>query len=344
MTDNLSKPSLPQDGVDLDEALETLVSEVEKVLENGGREGLNGRELEVIALFEKHLTMHPQVESTALGKRARGLIDPLTHLALMRNSGERTKMNASIPEVSIIVPTYRRPEKLQRTLDSIRSACSGSYEVIVVDDCPDGSAFRLAVEFGARYLCKAGADRGLSQSRNLGIRLARAERLVFIDDDDFFLPGGVDSLYRALLSGSSFAFGSYVRILPNRQVRLDLSQVTHERMLVANQIPVGAFMITRASIRRDFDERMRSHEDWDFLLGNVDWSRCKFAHADVVAIDKTEVTDESMQIRRRAYFGLDYLTVYSRYPAPTLSGDRQKALANLGLTVDESMLEQDDVI
>jgi hypothetical protein len=120
--------------------------------------------------------------------------------------------------------------------------------------------------------------------------------------------------------------------------------VTHQHLLVRNHIPVGAYLISRAAIRRNFDERMRSHEDWEFLLHNIEPHCTRYVPVDIVTIDKTETMEESMQVRRKKFFWLDYLSVYSRYPAPQLSAPRKEALTMLGVNVDEQMLGQGDVI
>ena len=43
-----------------------------------------------------------------------------------------------MPEVSIIVPTYKRPKYLRRLLESIVKQTYRDYEIIIIDDCsPD---------------------------------------------------------------------------------------------------------------------------------------------------------------------------------------------------------------
>jgi glycosyltransferase involved in cell wall biosynthesis len=248
------------------------------------------------------------------------------------------------PEVSVIIPTYKRPELLARALESVGPACSVPHEVIVVDDCADGSAFETARQFNAQYFCKAGRHRGLSKSRNVGIGLSHGTYLTFLDDDDFFSPGGIDALYQTALAGFSFAFGDYLQQLPTDTVRVDLSQIRHADLLVCNRIPVGAYLIARSAIRRHFDEQMRSHEDWEFILHNVDPDKAGHIASSIVTIDKTHESDESMQVRRRSHFWLDFLSIYSRYPAPQLNVHRQQTLAHLGVNINAQMLGHADTI
>ncbi len=247
-------------------------------------------------------------------------------------------------DLSIIIPTYKRPELLTRALESIASAASCNYEIIVIDDCTDGSGFAPARQFNAKYYCKAGSNRGLSASRNIGVRLARGKYLSFIDDDDFYNPQGLDALLHGIKKNESLVFGNYCVLNGTEMSLTDLSSVTIEHMLVRNHVPVGAYLIEKASIVGDFSENMRSHEDWDFLLNQMTKNGMAYVQCHPVTIDKTRNAIDSMRSRREEFFWLDYLTVYARYPAPHLSQLRSGALHGLGLNIPENFLTFGDVI
>ena len=92
------------------------------------------------------------------------------------------------PDLSVIVPTYRRLGLLIRTLHSLLSqhAPGVRYEVLVVDN-NSGDNTRAVVEASAykrrnvRYLFEP--RQGVSHARNTGIDAARAPLIAFIDDD-----------------------------------------------------------------------------------------------------------------------------------------------------------------
>lgn len=249
------------------------------------------------------------------------------------------------PTLSIVVPTYRRPETLRRALESVASAVNTSHEVVVVDDCPDASAAPVARHFNTRYVHKAGIDRGLSFSRNIGLALARGHMITFLDDDDFFLPGGLERLLGGVAnSGVGVIFGNYQAFNSVRREEVSLASVTLDVLLVCNQIPVGAYAIARHAIVRNFDTRMRSHEDWDFLLSSISEYGMAHVAGSVVAIDKTENQTTSMQARRRKLFWLDYFSVYAKFPASHLSHAREAMLASLGVQLPPGLLHNDDQI
>lgn len=94
----------------------------------------------------------------------------------------------SRPDISIIIPTYNRPELLQRTLLTLstQSLPVEQFEVIV---CDDGSTREVLpvvrsveAELDIRYAYQP--DRGFraAAARNMGIALARGAVCLFVDD------------------------------------------------------------------------------------------------------------------------------------------------------------------
>lgn len=97
--------------------------------------------------------------------------------------------------VSVIIPTYKRPQMLGRAIDSVLSQNYENLEVVVVDDNTDDDEFRLeTIRFMAKYASdsrvkyiKHRINQNGSSARNSGILHAKGEYIAFLDDDDFFL-------------------------------------------------------------------------------------------------------------------------------------------------------------
>jgi GT2 family glycosyltransferase len=89
--------------------------------------------------------------------------------------------------VSVVVPTYNRCASLRRMLESLalQSLPASSFEVIVVDDgSTDGTADVLAaLELPFTVTPVRQANQGPAAARNRGVAQARAELIVFLDDD-----------------------------------------------------------------------------------------------------------------------------------------------------------------
>jgi GT2 family glycosyltransferase len=92
------------------------------------------------------------------------------------------------PDISVVIPTFRRPEPLAAAIESVRAQQGVACEIIVIDDCPDGSAEKVArryAEPGVTYLRSPAPSGGRPAIvRNFGFRRASADIVHFLDDDD----------------------------------------------------------------------------------------------------------------------------------------------------------------
>lgn len=246
-----------------------------------------------------------------------------------------------MPQLSIIIPTFQRNEKLQRTLHSIfAEQPTNKVEVIVIDDCPIMSAASIVKSYdNVIYLCKRGTLTGPANSRNIGIQFARANHIVFLDDDDFLLEDALTSYVEAAERNVSFFYGNHA-ILKNDELSMfNAGAKRPEDLLIQNFLPVGSFMVKKNSLKSVFDPKMKSHEDWEFLLSNINFSDLEYINKALVCIDKgNDVDDDRKSIRLRHRYFADYMCVYARHPAPHLSKFRSLVLKGFGISVPPEAL------
>lgn len=105
-------------------------------------------------------------------------------------------------DVSVIIPTFRRPAQLVEAIQSALAQERVGVEVIVVDDSPEGSA-RAAVEGvkdeRVRYRQNTPPSGGLpGLVRNQGWPLATGRYVHFLDDDDKVAAGAYRAAVDAL--------------------------------------------------------------------------------------------------------------------------------------------------
>ena len=101
----------------------------------------------------------------------------------------------NMPEVSIIVPTYKRPKYLRRLLESIVKQTYRDYEIIIIDDCsPDIEEYNEVIrEYGEQIdfitFIRNKKNYGTpTHARNVGMYMARGKYIAFCDDDDEWYP------------------------------------------------------------------------------------------------------------------------------------------------------------
>lgn len=95
------------------------------------------------------------------------------------------------PLLSVVIPTYERPQFLPRAIDTARQAApDGEVEVIVVPNGLGESWKQIAEQFksDSRVRWHPIATPHANAARNHGMKLARGEFIRFLDDDDYFYP------------------------------------------------------------------------------------------------------------------------------------------------------------
>ena len=98
-------------------------------------------------------------------------------------------VSADTSLVSVVLPTYDRPDRLRRALESVAAQTYPGIELVVVDDCsptplrPVVESVDLDTLQRVTYL-RNEENRGGSATRNRGIRACTGEYVAFLDDDD----------------------------------------------------------------------------------------------------------------------------------------------------------------
>ena len=129
-----------------------------------------------------------------------------------RGRGDTTPHAAAT--VSLIVPARNEAHNLPRLLGSLREQAATPLEVIVVDDGSTDGTADVARANGATVLTSAPLPegwRGKPWACHQGAQAARGERLLFLDADTWFEPGGLDRLL-ALDPGGAFSVGPFHRV------------------------------------------------------------------------------------------------------------------------------------
>ncbi len=105
------------------------------------------------------------------------------------------------PSISVVIPLYNKAPYVLRTLESITNQTLRDFEVIVVDDGSTDEGPRIVAEYpDERFRVVTQPNAGPGSARNRGIREAQGEYIAFLDADDEWEPGYLETSVR-LLSG-----------------------------------------------------------------------------------------------------------------------------------------------
>ncbi|HEY1790727.1 MAG TPA: glycosyltransferase, partial [Verrucomicrobiae bacterium] len=183
------------------------------------------------------------------------------------------------PLISVIVPTFNRPEMLVNALRSILNQTFGNFEIIVVNDSGCDVEPTVAQLGNQPITClRHETNRGLPASRNTGIRAARGKYIAYLDDDDLYYPEHLQTLFNYVEShpgvvAYSDACCSHQELVNGQltTVRRDVPYShdwDNDRVLVENFVPSLCFMHEKVFLEKSgyFDETLRRHEDWDLWI------------------------------------------------------------------------------
>lgn len=95
-----------------------------------------------------------------------------------------------MPNVSIIIPVYNVEHYLREALDSVVNQTLSDIEIICIDDCSTDGSYKILQEYAANdnrfiLLCND-ENRGIGFTRNVGMKRATGEYMMFLDPDDWF--------------------------------------------------------------------------------------------------------------------------------------------------------------
>lgn len=245
------------------------------------------------------------------------------------------------PLFDIIIPTHERPELLRRALQSLIAQTFQNFHVIVVDDSGKYLPPYLELEkLGGRFthVIRSGMP-GPAESRNMGLRLAKAQYVMFLDDDDLFEPTHLAALaecaektHPELMSCNFQVRVEDRQTTPPTVISNDIFSITgipQENVYVRNHIPNNCIVYRRDVVAGHWhDPLMRIYEDWDFLLACLQGYTIQHVDVHSVVIHKTPTAEDSNARRGNTRHDLTLevmLALYQKYPAPNEDVRAQRA-------------------
>ncbi len=101
------------------------------------------------------------------------------------------------PKISLIIPVYNTAKYLRECFDSICSSDYEDLEVLVVDDGSNDGSEDICDEYAekdSRFTVYHIANEGLSHARNYALDRVSGEYIAFMDSDDWYFPGAIETM------------------------------------------------------------------------------------------------------------------------------------------------------
>lgn len=105
------------------------------------------------------------------------------------------------PSISIIVPCFNGESFMKNTISSIKSQTFSQWECIIIDDGSKDKSKKIIndeIKDDNRFHFVSQENKGVSSTRNYGIKLAKGEYIFFLDSDDSIPQNALYDLFRVV--------------------------------------------------------------------------------------------------------------------------------------------------
>ncbi len=225
--------------------------------------------------------------------------------------------------VSVVVPTYRRPELLGRCLAALtaQTMAPDSYEILVADDAASAETRRQVEEFSKKATClirylPVTRTHGPAAARNTGWRAARAPIIAFTDDDTVPDTGWLATGAGALERDSELAAVTGQVIVPLPPLPTDYQRneagLETAAFVTANCFCRPGILNTLGGFDERFTSAWREDSDLHFRLLEHGFKLRKVPEAIVIHPVRPAPWGVSLRMQRKSQF--DAL-LYKKHPA-----------------------------
>lgn len=250
--------------------------------------------------------------------------------------------------VSVIIPTYGRPQALERTINSILGQTYKNIEIIVVDDNDPISDSRRKTEKimekykhhnNIRYV-KHSQNKNGSAARNTGWRKSRGHYITFVDDDDELCKNKIREQVNCLEGLSSdwgMCYTKYVVIKENGKKQTSSEKRSGylyiDSLMRTMFMGSGSNLMLRKKVVDDingYDETFNRNQDIEFLARACE--KYKLAYVDNCLL----IIHQEGHRKKRTFAEIDdvtkhYLSVFGDRINKLEDKDRERVISVISL-------------
>ena len=118
-------------------------------------------------------------------------------------------------KISVIIPCYNVQDYLNDCFDSVLSQTFKDFEIICVEDASTDNTSQILKDYENKiHIIYNQNNKGLAESRNIGLNSARGEYIYFLDSDDTISPDCLEVLYNKISQDNSDMVMSEIEAYP----------------------------------------------------------------------------------------------------------------------------------
>lgn len=226
----------------------------------------------------------------------------------------KSSMNTNL--VDVIVPSFNNDKYLTDAISSVLIQTEYVNKILVVDDGSTDNTKKIVTTLATKtpklqYIHQVNA--GLSSARNTGIKHSTSKYLAFLDADDVWLPGKLESQINKFettkYKNLGLVYGEYLDVdeagkeiqnFGGFRLHKDIKGDVSKQLLECNYATGSgsAVLVKRECFDRVgmFDETLKACEDWDMWMRIAQKYSFEYVDAPLVKLRRHQ---NSMQANRR---------------------------------------------
>ena len=220
--------------------------------------------------------------------------------------------------LSIVVPVFRSEKTLNELVNRITNSISDkSVEIILIDDASGDGTWTTICSIARQNSMVTGIRLGRNSGQHgallAGVRAAKFQTVVTLDDDLQNPPEEINKLIDALVPGVDVVYGVSTEVKQNfyRRAGSKLVRKFFASALGFNSaVSMSSFRTFRTVLREGFNTALGPNVSLDALLT---WSTTRFTVVEVKH-DERKIGDSHYTFRKLVRFMIDMATGYSALP------------------------------
>lgn len=180
-------------------------------------------------------------------------------------------MLSSKPKISVVTICYNSAATIEKTIKSVVQQAYGNLEYVIIDGASTDDTLNIVNAYRSHiHVLVSEKDNGISDAFNKGIARSTGDLIVFLNSDDYFLPGALEAVAAAYRPGQDDIVCGNV-LLRNTQTGYECREVPSTDFPVMpffRHVAHQGMFVTKSAYERfgTYDVSIKNPMDLDFLM------------------------------------------------------------------------------
>lgn len=248
--------------------------------------------------------------------------------------------------VSVIIPTYKRADKLKNAIESVLNQTYNKFEVLVVNDNEPGDEYSTRLEELLSsikdervFLINQEEHKNGAAARNAGINRAKGEFIAFLDDDDTWIKEKLQkqiSIFKNDPEVGLVTTGVYYVYVNEKVIYESIPNVNGDvskDILISNCVGGTQAMVRKKVLDQvgGFDENLKALQDYELWIRVCQLTKVATVKEPCINYFNYRGTNQISQVTKNYEMSFKYISEKHSKLIENLTYEEKKRRANASL-------------